>query len=67
MASAGANLFGTGSASIRATQDLMLLSGLPLYALSCAWQRGRKEPEREPLTVPGSSETGIQKPVGTMP
>ena len=29
IASSGASLFGTGSASIRATQDLMLLSGLP--------------------------------------
>ena len=29
IASAGADLFGTGSASIRSTQDLMLLSGLP--------------------------------------
>jgi uncharacterized protein YfaS (alpha-2-macroglobulin family) len=29
IADAGAQLFGTGSASIRATQDLMLLSGLP--------------------------------------
>jgi alpha-2-macroglobulin len=29
IASVGANLFGTGSASIRSTQDLMLLSGLP--------------------------------------
>jgi len=29
VASSGANLFGTGEASIRATQDLMLLSGLP--------------------------------------
>jgi len=29
IASSGAGLFGTGAASIRATQDLMLLSGLP--------------------------------------
>ena len=29
VASSGAQLFGTGSASIRSTQDLMLLSGLP--------------------------------------
>ncbi len=29
IASSGAGLFGTGSASIRSTQDLMLLSGLP--------------------------------------
>lgn len=29
VASAGAGLFGTGEASVRATQDLMLLSGLP--------------------------------------
>ena len=29
VASSGAQLFGTGQASIRATQDLMLLSGLP--------------------------------------
>jgi uncharacterized protein YfaS (alpha-2-macroglobulin family) len=29
VASSGAGLFGTGEASIRATQDLMLLSGLP--------------------------------------
>jgi uncharacterized protein YfaS (alpha-2-macroglobulin family) len=29
IASSGADLFGTGSASIRSTQDLMLLSGLP--------------------------------------
>jgi hypothetical protein len=29
IASSGAGLFGTGTASIRATQDLMLLSGLP--------------------------------------
>ena len=29
VASSGANLFGTGEASIRSTQDLMLLSGLP--------------------------------------
>ena len=29
VASGGAQLFGTGSASIRSTQDLMLLSGLP--------------------------------------
>jgi uncharacterized protein YfaS (alpha-2-macroglobulin family) len=29
VASAGAALFGTGSASVRSTQDLMLLSGLP--------------------------------------
>ncbi|QOY92689.1 alpha-2-macroglobulin [Massilia sp. UMI-21] len=30
VASAGAGLFGTGSSDIRSTQDLMLLSGLPL-------------------------------------
>ena len=29
IASSGAELFGTGDASIRSTQDLMLLSGLP--------------------------------------
>jgi uncharacterized protein YfaS (alpha-2-macroglobulin family) len=29
VASAGAGLFGTGQASIRSTQDLMLLAGLP--------------------------------------
>ena len=32
VASAGAGLFGTGSSEIRSTQDLMLLSGLPLLA-----------------------------------
>jgi alpha-2-macroglobulin len=32
IASSGAGLFGTGAASIRATQDLMLLSGLPPLA-----------------------------------
>ena len=29
VASSGAGLFGTGEASIRSTQDLMVLSGLP--------------------------------------
>lgn len=32
VASAGAGLFGTGTSDIRSTQDLMLLSGLPLLA-----------------------------------